>query len=240
VTPGACARRGVLVVFAKAPRPGLVKTRMTPPLSPEQAAELYACMLDDVLRASARFCAELDLDAWVAVHPAEACAEIAARAPAGFRAVAQRGAGLGPRMEWAVREAAAAGASPILLRGSDSPALGRELLEAALAALARADLVLSPDRDGGYQLVGLRAPAPGLFAHPMSTSRVLEDTLARARARRLRAQLLEAGFDLDRPADLRRLAGARSPSVTDLCRSTLAWLDQQGPWSPLGPQRGVG
>jgi hypothetical protein len=232
--------RGALVVFAKAPRAGLVKTRMTPPLSPEQAAELYAHLLEDVLRASARFCAELELDAVVAVYPPEACAEIAAVAPAGIRAVAQRGAGLGERMEWAVREAAAAGASPILLRGSDSPALGRELLESALAALGQADLVLSPDRDGGYQLVGLRAPVPGLFARSMSTSRVLDDTLARARARGLRAGLLEPGFDLDRIEDLRWLARARSPAVTERCRSTLSWLDQQGLWSLLGPGRGVG
>jgi len=226
--------RGTLVVFAKAPRPGLVKTRMTPPLTPDEAAELYAHLLADVLRASARLCAELGLDPVLAVHPPEACAEIAARAPAGFRAVAQRGADLGLRMGWAVREAAAAGTSPILLRGSDSPALGRGVLEAALAALREVDLVLSPDRDGGYQLAGLREPVPGLFSHPMSTSRVLEETLDRARTRGLRVRLLEQGFDLDSLADLRWLALARSPAVTELCPLTLAWLDQQNLWPAQG------
>jgi hypothetical protein len=234
------AARGVLVVFAKSPRPGLVKTRMSPPLTPRQAAELYACMLADVLRESARWCTELGLGAVVAVHPPEACAEIAALAPAGFRAVPQRGAGLGARMEWAVREAAAGGARRVLLRGSDSPALGAEALAAALAALGEVDLVVSPDRDGGYQLLGLRAPAPGLFDHPMGTSRALADTLARARSRGLRTRLLAPGFDLDRAEDLRELARVRSPSVTDRCRSTLAYLEREGLWGLFGAAPGSG
>ena len=72
-------------------------------------------------------------------------------------------------MTWAVREAAAAGAQRILLRGSDSPTLDAEVVREALAALREFDLVLRPDYDGGYSLVGLRRPAAGLFDHPMST-----------------------------------------------------------------------
>ena len=92
--------------------------------------------------------------------PPEACGRLARRAPPGFRVRAQRGADLGARMERAAAEVAAAGGAPLLLRGSDSPALGAQELRAALAALAEADLALSPDPDGGYNLVALRACGP--------------------------------------------------------------------------------
>ena len=101
---------GALVVFAKEPRPGFVKTRMSPALSPEQAAELYAVLLEDVLAASAAIAVQLGLEAVLAVHPPEACEALAHRAPGVFRAVAQRGASLGERMAWAVTQMAAAGA----------------------------------------------------------------------------------------------------------------------------------
>ena len=168
-------KRGAIVVFAKPPRPGLVKTRMSPPLSLEEAAELYASLLDDVLATTAELAAELDLAPIVAVHPPDACAELVDRAPAGYRVMAQRGRDLSERMRWAMLEVAAGGASPILLRGSDCPVLGPQVARQALEALESSDLVLCPDRDGGYNLVGLRTAVSGLFQHPMSTASVLED-----------------------------------------------------------------
>jgi glycosyltransferase A (GT-A) superfamily protein (DUF2064 family) len=133
-------------------------------------------------------------------------------------------------MEWAVREAAAAGADRILLRGSDSPALDVSVATSALEALESHDLVVCPDRDGGYNLVGLRRPAPGLFAHPMSTSRVLEDTLEGARRRGWRVAVQPARFDLDTVEDLRWLAAARAEGAEALCPRTLAYLDAQRLW----------
>ena len=82
---------GALVVFAKEPRPGFVKTRMRPALSLEQAAGLYAALLDDVLAASASQAAQFGLEPVLAVHPPAACEALARRAPPAFRAVAQRG-----------------------------------------------------------------------------------------------------------------------------------------------------
>jgi len=222
---------GALVVFAKAPRPGKVKTRLCPPLRLEQAAELYACMLDDVLAASAAACDELGLAPVLAVDPPEACEALAAGAPAGFRVTAQRGAGLAERMEAAVAEVAAAGHAPVLLRGSDSPSMGTEALREAVEALAETDLVVAPDPDGGYGLVGLLAPVPGLFDHPMSTSSVLEDTLAHARARGLRVRPLAPGFDIDTIADLGRLASARCQNPTLPCPRTLRFLDEHRIWA---------
>ena len=133
-------------------------------------------------------------------------------------------------MAWAVREACAAGAPRVVLRGSDSPLIDAEVVEAALAALDAVDLVLRPDRDGGYSLVGSKRPIPGLFEHPMSTPTVLADTLANAERLGLRTRVLEPGFDVDTLADLRRLEALRSPRLARLCPATLAYLDEHEFW----------
>jgi hypothetical protein len=224
------ARRAAFVVFAKAPRPGAVKTRMSPGLDPAEAAELYRCMLEDVLAATAAAARGAGAEPVLAVHPADALRELAALAPAAFRVVAQRGPDLGRRMEWAVAESAAGGARAVVLRGSDSPAVGAPVLEAALAALDEADLALSPDPDGGYNLVALRRPAPGLFDHPMSTASVLDDTRRRARGLGLRVRSLAPSFDLDTLADLALLQRARRVDPGLPCPRTLAWLDRRGAW----------
>ena len=221
---------GALVVFGKEPRPGAVKTRMCPPLAPEQAAELYAAMLEDALEATARMAPPRGLAPVLALHPPKACAAFAAEVPRGMRVIAQRGATLGARMGWAAAELAAGGASPVVLRGSDSPLLGPAVLDEALAALADADVVLAPDLDGGYGLVALRRPVPGLFAHAMSTASVLDETRANARGRGLRVACTAPGFDLDTAADLARLEAARDASAERLCPRTLSILDAARLW----------
>jgi len=234
VTPG---RRGTLVVLAKAPQAGLVKTRLSPPFTAQQAAAFYTAMLCDVLAATAEFAEALGVCAVVAVHPGERRAAIARLAPARFRVVAQRGDDLGARMSWAVREAAAAGASRILLRGSDSPTLELSAVREALEALEDCDVVLGPDRDGGYSLVGVRRPSAGLFHHPMSTGSVLQDTLDNAARLGLRARLARPGFDVDTADDLRHLAAARAAGAAALCPRTAAYLDANGLW-PAVPSVG--
>lgn len=225
-------RGGALIVFAKRPEPGRVKTRLCPPLTPAQAAELYRAMLADVLETSAEMATRCGLEPILAGAPAEACAELARSCPPAYRVVAQRGPDLGARMEWALAEAAAGGAAPILLRGSDNPALEAGVLAEAVAALAEHDLVLCPDRDGGYGLAGLRRPAPGLFAHPMSTRSVLEDTLRHAERLGLRARLLAPRFDIDTSEDLRRLAELRGGPAEASCARTFAYLEREGLWPP--------
>ncbi len=222
--------RGVIVVLAKAPEPGQVKTRMCPPLQPREAAELYARLLEDVLEATAAFSAALDLAPRVAVHPGEACAHVARVAPRSFSVVRQRGPDLAARMTSALREACAAGFERVLLRGSDSPLLDGEQVGAALAALDDVDVVVSPDRDGGYNLVGVRRPVAGLFDHEMSTASVLERTLENARRAGLRSRRLETGFDLDTAEDLALLAAARSPRAERLCPRTFEFLDARELW----------
>lgn len=225
-------RRAALVVFAKEPRPGNVKTRLVPPLSEQQACDLYAAMLRDVLASTAQLAQKRRLDAWCAVHPPEAVRRVAARlAPrTPLRIVAQRGADLAERMDWAVREAAAGGAQRIVLRGSDSPMLAPEAIERAFDQLERADLVVGPDRDGGYNLIGMRAPARGLFDHAMSTRTVLHDTLANAERLGLRVRSVDAAFDVDTAEDLEHLVARvleRTDLATQLCNETLAFAKRE-------------
>jgi len=220
----------VVVVFAKRPAPGAVKTRMCPPLSLDQAAALYGAMLDDVLATTAAAAAEAGAAAWLAVHPADAVDELLARCPAGFRGVPQCGSDLAERMANALADAAAAGFARILLRGSDNPSLaGAELLR-GLAALDDADLAVGPDRDGGYGWIALRGAPAGLFDHAMSTASVLSDTLARAAALGLRVRTLASHFDLDTAADLALLAAARARGEARDCTRTLALLDDLELW----------
>ena len=140
-------------------------------------------------------------------------------------------------MAKALRDVSKMGARPILMRGSDSPILDGEMIGEALRSLDEFDMVVSPDLDGGYNLIGLREPSSGLFDHPMSTCRVLEDTLANATALGLRAHVQPASFDIDTARDLCLLARARSdPRARDvgkLCPHTLAYLDREGLWGEV-------
>jgi rSAM/selenodomain-associated transferase 1 len=219
---------GRLIVFAKHPVPGRVKTRMCPPFTPQQAAAFYEEMLRDVLEATAVDAERLGLDAVLYLHPPEACARWREIVP--FPVSAQRGADLGVRMEHAFAEQASSGAAPLLLRGSDSPVLGQADLIAAREALVDDDLVLRPGRDGGYDLVGLRAPVAGLFDHPMSTGSVLRDTLANAARLGLRVRLLPEGFDIDTVEDLADLKDARERGLVGRCPRTVRFLDRHDLW----------
>lgn len=195
---------GVLVVLAKHPEPGRVKTRLCPPLTHEEAAELQACMLEDILDATSRFADALGLEPVLAIDPPEAAPHHRARVAAGFRVRPQEGATLAARMQQLLDDELGRG-GPVLLRGSDSPAMPEETVAEALEALRRVDLVVSPDPDGGYNLIGLRRVAPGLLDHPMSTSSVMQDTFASARRMGLTTACVTPGFDVDTAHDLERL-----------------------------------
>ena len=222
---------GVLIVFAKEPRPGLVKTRMAPRFSLEDAAAFYACLLDDVLEVSARAGAALALDLVLAVSPAAGCSKMSRRLSGlrpgpvpGYRVVAQHGRDLSERMQWGVAEAGAAGYPRILVRGSDSPLLEEAHLREVLGALEGASLAVTPDQGGGYALIGLRGPVPGLFHHPMSTPEVLAETLRHAEAHGLEAQTCSATLDIDTPEDLELLRSADHEKARRLCPRTLSFL----------------
>ena len=189
-------------VFAKRPQPGRVKTRLCPPLSPEQAAGLAADMLADVM-AQLSSAPELALSLHFAPAEERAWFEERYRPPGGLHA--QRGEGLGERLAgYFEHELAPGGARTAVVVGSDVPLISPARVESAHLELeGGADLVLGPDRGGGYYLVGLRRPAPELFIEvPMSTRGMCAATAELARGRGLRVALLEPGYDVDLEEDL--------------------------------------
>jgi len=192
----------VLAVMAKAPRAGRVKTRLCPPLSPDEAAELAGAFLLDAVD---------QVRSVAAVRPAMAYAPVDARAffhaiAPDFDLVAQRGDDLGARLAHAFEDLLADGTPGAIVIGSDVPTLPSAVLGAALDRLAGADLVLGPSEDGGYYLIGLREPRAALFADmAWSTAVVFEETMRRASGLGLDVGLLPAWFDVDTGADLERL-----------------------------------
>jgi len=194
-----------LLVFARAPVAGEVKTRLIPALGAQQATELHRrLVLGTLRRACAARAARVQL--WIAGDPGHAFVRACARR---FRVplFEQRGADLGRRMIHAFAHALAAEdrAARCVLVGSDCPAQTVQDLEQAADALDSHDAVLQPAHDGGYVLMGLRCPQPRLFdAIEWGGPRVTEQTLQRAASLGLSVHLLRPLPDLDSAADLQR------------------------------------
>jgi uncharacterized protein len=190
------------IIFAKEPVPGQVKTRFSPPLSPGDACRLYRSFLEDTLEETARL---PGMALALAYSPAGAADFFRRLAPAGTLRFPQEGEDLGERMLRAFAWGLAAGFETILLRGSDAPDLSGDVLLAARDKLAAgpAEAVIGPSLDGGYYLLGLKAPHPELFAGiSWSTDAVLADTLKRAGELSLTLELLPYWRDIDTYADL--------------------------------------
>ncbi|MFI5314243.1 MAG: TIGR04282 family arsenosugar biosynthesis glycosyltransferase [Myxococcota bacterium] len=215
--------RRVLALFAKAPVPGFAKTRLAPPLTPERAAAFYEAMLLDILDQHASV-SDCELALWFT--PDGAAEWFAAHAPAVYRRLPQRGRDLAERMRELFRFHAAEGCERIVLRGTDSPTLPAARVAQAFAALEHSPLVLCPDRDGGYNLIGARAPHDALFELALSRSDVLGATLARARELGLPCEILPAHHDVDTWQDVVRLSAeldpARTPRTLALQRELMA------------------
>ena len=193
-----------IAVLAKAPIPGLAKTRLIARLGADGAARLQAVLTEHAVRTA--LAAGLgSVTLWCTPdtrHPA--FVKLAHRT--GVALEAQRGADLGARMAHAVAQRA--GRGPVLLTGTDCPALTPEHLRTAAAALEGGDeAVLIPAEDGGYVLVGLMESHPMLFEGvPWGSDRVVGVTRRRLRALGLCWSEPTTLWDLDRPADLDRLA----------------------------------
>src|SRR6266516_5543525 len=201
---GLCA----LAVMTKAPQAGQVKTRLVPPLTPEQAAELNKCFLRDTAAAISS-----------AIGGHNACG-IAVYTPIGAESayddifssnvslLPQRGEEFGERLYLAAQDLFQCGFKSVCLIDSDSPTVSAENFAQAVRLLQRPRdrTVLGPCDDGGYYLIGLKKPHRELFERiDWSTERVLAQTMQRAREIGLEVELLEPGYDVDDAASLRRL-----------------------------------
>jgi rSAM/selenodomain-associated transferase 1 len=227
IYPQTCA----IAVMAKAPRPGEVKTRLAPPLAREAASALSAGFLRDITENIALAARSMRIHPYVAYAPAPSAAFFNGKIAQDTRLVLADGAGvaapgvlgLGRCLLHAAQSLFAAGYDAVCLVNADSPTLPTALLAQAAAVLA-ADgdrVVLGPAEDGGYYMLGLKAPHPQLFADiAWSTSEVAEETRARVRALGLPLLELDRWYDVDSVPTLRRL-----------CRE----LTTSGPMNGLDP-----
>ena len=215
-------RDRVLVIMAKAPRPGAVKTRLAPSLSPAAVTDFYCCLLDDTLALGhslgdvevAIMCPDADVIELVQLAGREASV------------IAQKGEGLAAGLTSVFAHFAEDHQRLTIAFNSDSPHLPRSVLEDAFEQLAAHDVVVGPTQDGGYYLVGAKASYPTLFAGDgLGTSSALDRLLSRTRALELSVGFADPFYDIDVADDLIRLAAelrlapARAPR-------TARWLKE--------------
>jgi rSAM/selenodomain-associated transferase 1 len=197
--------RAVILLFAKAPETGRVKTRLAAHLGAERASRIHRACLEDAIRLVERVpgCTRRLLlagsrRAWIDAGTAFGTA---------WEIEPQRGRDLGERLERAFREAFRRGAKKAIAIGTDTPWMGARRIERAIAALDRNDAVLGPAADGGYYLVGMRRTVSAAFRQiAWGKARVLEQTRRALERAGASYELLARDFDLDRFQDLERAA----------------------------------
>jgi rSAM/selenodomain-associated transferase 1 len=218
--------RSVVLVFAKLPKPGRVKTRLLGAMAPEQAAEVHRRCLEDTLALVSRV-PRCQKYLRVAARPGQA------RALANllgldqrWRVDVQRGRNLGERLHEALDSFWKQGYRKVVVVGTDTPWMGRRRIVQALRLLKTADVVLGPTADGGYYLAGVRRVIAEMFQRiPWGTSQVFRMTLRALKKEGASYRLLPLDFDLDRPEDLEQAAKLlrcnpeRAPSLA-------RWLNQ--------------
>lgn len=226
-----------LAVMTKAPVAGASKTRLTPPLTPNEAAKLSACFLRDTCDNIAAVCLD-QLSEGIAVYtPRGTRAFFDRLLPASYLLIEQRGTLFGERLFHAAEDLLSSGYDSVCLIDSDSPTLPAAFLRTAVSALASLGdrIVLGPAKDGGYYLIGLKKAHLHVFEDiDWSTSNVLTQTLARAKEVKLPVTVLPAWFDVDDAESLRQLCfelfarngNHTTPSVAYRAPYTRAYLAQ--------------
>ena len=199
--------RPAILMFAKQPVPGQVKTRLTTSLSPIAAANVHAACCRAMWRRLTR--AERSWTPILTYAPddaGDAMASLLPGAGSGYALWPQGQGDLGDRLARGFQRAFSEGFGPVLAVGTDSPTVSAEALQRAIDSLGRADVCIGPTEDGGYYLLGMNRFTPALLADiAWSTEQVYPQTLARASAVNLAVEPLPMGYDVDTPADLSRL-----------------------------------
>ncbi len=233
----------VLVIMAKAPRPGAVKTRLASSLSPAAVTAFYCCLLDDTL-ALARSLSDVEV---AIMCPDSDVNELASLAGQGVRVAAQKGDGLAAGLTSVFAHFAKGHQRHVIAFNSDSPHLPRSVLEDAFETLTAHDVVVGPTHDGGYYLVGAKVSHPTLFARDgLGTSSALERLLSRARALELSVGFAAPFYDIDvvddltRLAEELRLAPARAPRTAAWLREWERVAEQSRTSSRTGDRTGKG
>jgi uncharacterized protein len=188
-----------LVFMAKWPEAGAAKTRLSPPLTLSEAAELAQCFLLDTLAQAST----IEADRFIAFSPLSACEKFRKLVGPDVGLIAAQGTDLGDALYQAQSAALALGYSQVALVGSDLPHLPRSRYQEALAGLSDADVVIGPCPDGGYYLLATKSETPALFEHvTWSSPAVYQQTLAQASKAGLRVTAIASCEDIDTAADL--------------------------------------
>ena len=193
-----------LIVVAKRPSPGQTKTRLSPPLKPEQASGLYECFLLDTLAHMRQVGNTRHVIAYLPHDQQEYFRQFASD----FDLIPQQGNDLGERLDHALTYYLARGYERVIIMDSDSPTLPQDYLSRAFDVLSDgADVVLGPCDDGGYYLIGIKRPSPRLLREVhMSTPTVAAETIALAEDEGLNLICLPTWYDVDDAASLSRLS----------------------------------
>lgn len=190
-------------IMARVPVPGQVKTRLVPPLTPAEAARLYAGFLQDTIDRLARLD---DITPFVACTPPAPAGLPAGFVPPEFSLLPQAGNDLGERLASVTETLFSRGATTVVLCDSDSPTLPGQYIEEAFQRLRESDIVIGPSDDGGYYLIGMHRCIPRLFSGiPWSSADVTRRTIEVAGRLNLTVSLLEPWYDVDTAADLDHL-----------------------------------
>jgi uncharacterized protein len=198
-----------LVIFAKAPIPSKVKTRLCPPLTPDEAATLHGSFVLDMLERTKLAVATLRLpiDRYLACTPSSTLVFFKIMEERqSVRLLDQVGEDLGQRMHHTFVDLFAKGYKQVIIVGTDVPTLPLSVYQEAFTILSRSNVVLGPALDGGYYLVGLTQPIEKLFIGvPWSTDQVLAVTQQQAKALGLSVELTTPWRDVDTVSDLQSL-----------------------------------
>lgn len=209
-TPSTQNKTEALVIVAKYPEIGDVKTRLARYIGAELASQLYLGFIRDL---GARF-GQGPRPLFWAYTPAER--DFASLVNSGSQYFPQEGETLGARLLNIFRRLLREGYQRIIIMSSDSPHLPLEWIDEAFARLGEVDAVFAPADDGGYNFVGLKAEHDLFTGIEMSTPRVLAETLERAQALNLSVHLLPASFDVDAVEDVEKLRRFLSESDAPL------------------------
>jgi rSAM/selenodomain-associated transferase 1 len=196
-----------VAIMCKTPEPGRSKTRLSPPLRPEECAAISSCFIRDLSSTIAELAAEGGVTGYAVYTPVGSEPALRQLLPSCFRLLPQIEGGFGERLLGGIEHLLAAGHRAAILVNSDSPTLPREILRAAADAVAARDnVVLSPAHDGGYTLIGLSRPHRKLFENiPWSTAEVFASTVQRAQEMGLPVATVPGWYDVDDAASLRLL-----------------------------------
>src|ERR1700722_18253954 len=194
-------------IMCKTPIPGSSKTRLSPPLSAAECAEISACFIRDLANTIHELSLSADVVPYAVYTPKGSEDSLRRLLPDSFRLTLQCEGGFGVRLLQGIIDLLNDGHSGAILVNSDSPTLPKAILKQAVDAVANGDNVtLSPAIDGGYTLIGLSKPHVRLFEDiPWSTSEVYRLTLERAREIGLPAKIVHGWYDVDDSASLQML-----------------------------------